>query len=70
LGDSANIGVESARRLGGRSERASVTDFADSELSREATAVLLLPEGRPGVWLVLLAAVFSFVVVGAVGNVL
>jgi hypothetical protein len=65
LGESASIGVEAARSLAARTEETVVTECRDSDLSRQATARLLLPEGRPGVWLLLLAAVFAFVVYSA-----
>ena len=70
MGESASIGVETVRSLAGRTEETPVTELPDSDPSRQATARLLLPEGRPGVWLLLLAAVFSFVIYRAFRTVL
>jgi hypothetical protein len=36
-----------------------------SELSRRATAAILLPQGRPGPWLLLLAGACFYVVIQA-----
>lgn len=68
MGESVDIGVEPARSLRWRTDEASVTELPDSDPSRQATARLLFPEGRPGAWLLLLAAVFAFVVIHALGT--
>lgn len=52
-------------RAGIAAQRADAGEGRGSELSRRATAAILLPQGRPGPWLLLLAGSCFYVVIQA-----